>query len=349
MRIAFILPSLENRGPIVFTRYLIEGLKSHVDSIDVYYFKGAVDVDLGVQCHQIGFFEKIDFDRYDIIHTTMARPDLYIWLNRSSVGNKWVISAHNFFKEDVRFLYNPIVSFIFSNAWQLAFNACENIIVSSKHMLNYYYNILGQKNFKIIPYGIKKQSYGSLNPVDETLLKSLASRYKVIGSVGLLIKRKGFKQLVELLKNNIEYAVVIIGDGNEKSNLLSLAVTYGVQDRLFLLGFKNNSIDYYKYFDLYAMTSYSEGFGLAMLEALSHGLPLVCSSLDIYSDYFSAEDVCLFTPDDESSLASAVAKCLKNRSTLSAASERLYRDNFSSEIMAINHINYYKQLVATRS
>lgn len=38
-------------------------------------------------------------------------------------------------------------------------------------------------------------------------------------------------------------------------------------DRFILLGFKDNSIDYYKYFDIYAMTSYSEGFGLAMLES----------------------------------------------------------------------------------
>ena len=65
MKIAFILPSLANKGPIVFTKYLIEGLKGKVDYIEVFYFR---DIDLGVPTKQIGFFEKIDFD---IVHTHM--------------------------------------------------------------------------------------------------------------------------------------------------------------------------------------------------------------------------------------------------------------------------------------
>jgi len=62
MKIAFILPSLANKGPIVFTKYLIEGLKDKVDYIEVFYFRDIVELDLGVPTKQIGFFEKIDFD-----------------------------------------------------------------------------------------------------------------------------------------------------------------------------------------------------------------------------------------------------------------------------------------------
>jgi len=42
MKIAFVLPSLANKGPNVFTKYLIEGLENKVDYIEVFYFKNPV-------------------------------------------------------------------------------------------------------------------------------------------------------------------------------------------------------------------------------------------------------------------------------------------------------------------
>lgn len=346
MKIAFIIPSLANRGPIVFTKYLIDELKTSVELIHVYYFDSLIEVDLGVPTYQINFFDKINFDGYDIVHTTSARPDLFGWFNKSSIGKKWVVSMHNYLKEDMKLMYGSIKSFFVITLWIFSIKSALNIIVSSGEMERYYRKIVGDRNYKIIPYGIDKKNYQNIEIEDANLLKAISQKYTVVGSVGLLIKRKGYSQLVEFLKENPSCAVVIIGDGPEKSNLLSLAQKNRVEHRLFLLGFKHNSIDYYQYFDIYAMTSYSEGFGLAMLEAMSHGLPVVCSNLEIYQGYFSNDDVCLFVPDDLESLSAAILRCIHGIKSFRASSLKLYNKKFSARSMAENHIKFYKQILS---
>ena len=300
---------------------------------------------LGVPCYQINFLESINTEEYDIIHTTMAKPDLYGLIHRHKIKSKWVISAHNYILEDTAFNYNKLKALLISKIWLLCFKRSENIVVSSYQMLNYYQRIVGQRNFKVIPYGITKKDLSPVDSTDDIFLRGLSKKFKVIGSVGLLIKRKGFHQLIRFLVLNKNYAVVIIGDGEERENLLSLAKEKGVENRFFLLGFRNNSIDYCSYFDIYAMTSYSEGFGLALLEAMSHGIPVVCSKLDIYNDYFSEGDVSFFELDNIESLSDAFKKIGTNRASFSDAAKNLFERSFSSLVMAAEHVKFYKNII----
>lgn len=346
MKIAFIVPSLANRGPLVFTKYLIESLNDLVETIHVYYFEDCVELDFGVPCYKISFWEKIHFNDYDIIHSTMAISDLYCSLNREKiVKSKWVISMHNYFINDVTMLYGKSLrSSIIIMLWKYAFSKANNIIVSSKKMNDYYLKTIGQKKYEIIPYGI---SYKLLTPIDHrdhAILSTLKSSYTIIGSVGLVIQRKGFAQLIPFLQKHINYAVVIIGNGNYWDALHELIRESGLVDRFILLGFKNNSIDYYNYFDIYATTSYSEGFGLAMLEAMSHKLPVVCSRLEIYEEYFSDDTICLFNPDDSLQLEQAILKATYNKEQYKNSSYNLFLNSFSLKAMGDHHIAYYSEV-----
>lgn len=350
MKIAFILPSLANKGPIVFTKYLIEGLKGKVDYIEVFYFRDIVELDLGVPTKQINFFEKLDFDDFDIVHTTMIKADLYSWWNKKNISKKAVVSMHNYLVEDLNFLYKPFKAKVFTFLWKMSLNSINHIIVSSEDQLNYYKKLLGnQKEFTLIPYGINKKEFKEIDLKEKQLLEALKSQYKVIGSCGLLIERKGFKQLIEFLINNSNFAVVLIGDGEDRSNLESLIEKYSLKDRFFLLGFKDNSIDYYKYFDIYAMTSYSEGFGLAMLEAMSQSLPVVCSNLPLYRGYFDDINVALFEPKSIESLSNAIYKVSENMDYYKNASYKLFKEKFSLDVMVDRHIELYKKVMSESS
>lgn len=347
MKIAFILPSLANKGPIVFTRYLIEGLKGKVDYIEVFYFKDIVELDLGVPTKQINFFEKIDFDSFDIVHTTMIKADLYSWWNKKHISKKAVVSMHNYLVEDLNFLYKPFKAKVFTFLWKMSLNSINHIIVSSLDQLNYYKKLLGnQKEFTLIPYGINKKKFNEIDLKEKKLLEDLKSQYKVIGSCGLLIERKGFKQLIEFLIHNSNFAVVLIGDGDDRKNLENLIEKYSLKNRFILLGFKENSIDYYKYFDIYSMTSYSEGFGLAMLEAMSQSLPVVCSNLPLYKGYFDENNVALFEPNNIESLTNAIYKVDKNIEYYKNASYKLYEEKFSLDVMGNKHIELYKKVIS---
>lgn len=345
MKIAFILPSLENKGPIVFTQYLLDYLNDYVDEIKVFYFKEKKGLNINVPCQKIGFFEKIDFSNYDIIHTTQALPDLYgaLFIEKS----KWVSSIHNFMIEDLSMIHSKFKTNMIVFLWKWALRKCQNIVVSSSEQRHYYESFLKTKiNYFLIPYGVKEKSYTEINQEDLSIIKRLKeNNYFIIGAVGLLIPRKGYKQLISLLEKDKNSAVVIVGDGPEKEALEKAALLKNVNERLIILGFRNNSYNYYKYFDAYAHVSYSEGFGLAMLEALTKKLPIICSNLPIYSDFISNQDVSFMEPGNEKSLFEAYDYVKMNKTLLSERAYELYNNIFSLKKMGENHICMYKKMV----
>lgn len=345
MKIAYIFPSLDNQGPVVAGANLIKSLMPHVDLIDVYYFKPICNISMPVPSHQISFFHDIDFAKYDVIHSYGALPDLYLAKNRRKINSKVASSMHNFLSVDLGQLYNPVKSFLYRKLWLLALRYHKNIVVSSNSMKKYYEKLFfTKKHYSIIEYGIEKKVPNKISSYEDKVITDFKSNRILIGSVGLLIKRKGFHQLISFLKNNPSYAVMIIGDGEEKEALINLSELYGVSDQLLLLGYKDNSVDYYSYFDIYGMVSYSEGCSLAMIEAMSQNVPIVCSDIPNHRDCVSSEEVSYFTLDSQSSLENAIFLASKHLSFAENSYKR-YLNTYSLEAMAEKHIKFYRELV----
>ncbi len=57
MKIAFILPSLDHKGPIVAAQNLIKSLMGKVEKIEVFYFNDVSCLDMGVKATKISFFK----------------------------------------------------------------------------------------------------------------------------------------------------------------------------------------------------------------------------------------------------------------------------------------------------
>lgn len=348
MKIAYILPSLANRGPIIFTKYLLEELEKKDVQTEIFYFNKTKSnlLDLNVKCTRISKFKKFDFSNFDIVHTTMALPDLYASIFVPK--NKWVCSMHNYLVEDVKMSHSKLKTSFIIWVWKNAIRKCKDIIVSSNQMRSYYKNLLKTKKirYSVISYGIYEKQYSKVEKNDlPKILEFKSKGYKIIGSVGLLIPRKGFSQLLPLVEENKNLALIIIGEGVDRKNLEKEIYQRNIEDRVLIPGFRNNSFNYYQYFDIYAHVSYSEGFGLAMLEAMSKGLPIICSNLEIYKDYFTEKDVSFFEPGNKESLFSAYQKINKNLEFYKKASFRLFRSLFDVKIMAEKHIKLYNDII----
>lgn len=73
---------------------------------------------------------------------------------------------------------------------------------------------------------------------------------------------------------------------------------YHLEDRVFIHPFTNNIQDYYSKAQVYVLSSRWEGFGLVLVEAMAHGLPVISSdlptSIEIMGDfalYFKNGDI----------------------------------------------------------
>ena len=109
MKIAYILPKLANQGPIIVAKDIIDNIKDRIELIDVYYFDDVVEIDFECNIYKISFFDKIDFEKYDIVHSHMLRPDLYVWYHRkkSHIKTLFVSTLHQNIYENLIMLRYP--------------------------------------------------------------------------------------------------------------------------------------------------------------------------------------------------------------------------------------------------
>jgi len=130
------------------------------------------------------------------------------------------------------------------------------------------------------------------NPLDTELIKQMADesinyeyskifKNPVIITTGRLTDQKGQWHLIRALKkvkSKIPDAkLVILGKGNLKIYLESLAKGLGLADDVFLLGFQDNPFKFIKNSSVFVFPSLYEGFGNVLIEAMACGIPVISS------------------------------------------------------------------------
>ena len=91
----------------------------------------------------------------------------------------------------------------------------------------------------------------------------------------------------ELARRYPKIGMVIIGDGREKGKLKNLVAKYNLQKNVIFEGWQNDLISYYKTANVFLSASFYEGYGLAIVEALACGCPVVSSNAGIAGEIIS--------------------------------------------------------------
>ena len=98
-----------------------------------------------------------------------------------------------------------------------------------------------------------------------------------VGSIGRLDAMKAHDILLRAVAQVPQVRAVILGDGGERSNLEKLSIDLGIRDRVKMPGWVDRPQAYLPQFDVVAMPSRSEGFPLAMVEAMLAARPVIAT------------------------------------------------------------------------
>ena len=138
----------------------------------------------------------------------------------------------------------------------------------------------------------------------------LAGTQKLIGSIGRLDYQKGYDLLLRklpdlkrLIPPGERWGILLIGDGPERTALQRIAAEMEQripQFRIVLPGYRPDAAELLPMLDLFVMPSRYEGFGLALTEALSQGIPVLCSRADSLPEICSKFPQNAFSVDFES-------------------------------------------------
>ena len=134
-------------------------------------------------------------------------------------------------------------------------------------------------------------------------------------SVGELQHRKNHEPMLRALAaigdKRIKY--IICGRGELEQHLLSTAKELGMADNFFLLGHRYDIAEILKCVDIFAHPSRREGLGIAALEAMAAGLPLVTSNVQGIKDYvIDGQTGYVTEPNDVEGYKTAVLKLISD-------------------------------------
>lgn len=346
MKIAYILPSLRNQGPIIVVKNIVDYLVEWGVEIDVFYFDdfpSAMHFNCPVK--KISMKTPIDFERYDIIHSHCLRPDMYVakWKKKISRA-KMVSTLHQDTYRSFRYQYNIILSHLFTKYWCFIQSKFDAIVSISEQLKRAYQGYI-KAPITTIYNGCVINMDGE---VDNEIVRSIVEvkkKHKILGTYAFVTPRKGLDQIIKALPYLQEYVFIIIGEGPNIKELKLLSQKLRISDRVIFFSYQKNPCNYLPYFDVYVMPSYSEGFGLAMVEAALAKRAIVCSDIPSFHEIFQNNEVRFFKLKDVESLQKAIINAYENKNGMGElAYERAY-NHFTTRRMAENHLNYYQELL----
>ena len=107
---------------------------------------------------------------------------------------------------------------------------------------------------------------------------------------------------------------MIVGDGPDKTKIEEIINNLGLNEKILLLGAKDNVDKYYKEASLFVLSTKSEGLGMVLIEAMGNGCPVISTDAPYGPrDIIGNNEYGLLCPvGNPIKLAEAMAKILKD-------------------------------------
>ena len=241
-----IKPNRKEFKESLHSKNIINIIKQGIYSIKVLYLKHTLITKSMINCNsEIIISTRIDFTE------KLIRNNEY--------NNIKIAEEHIYHNNNTKYL----------NKLHYILKGVDYLMPSSNYLTNYYKELFTEYRYKIKTNNMPIESDNKISNL----------KNKNIITVGRLEKVKGYDDLIKLFSklDNKEWTLSIVGTGSEYDNLNNLRKELNMEDNIKLLGFKNTEElnKLYKESSIYIMTSIEESFGLVLLEAASHGLPLI--------------------------------------------------------------------------
>ena len=174
----------------------------------------------------------------------------------------------------------------------------------------------------------------------------------LVGNVAALVPHKGHRHLVDaaalVLRKQPDARIIIAGEGELRPSLEHQIRQHHLEKHVILTGFRTDILSLHKAFDIFVMSSVTEGLGTSILDAMACGKPVVGTTAGgIPEVVVDGETGLLVPPRDAGALAEAIIRVLSDRSLrerMGAAGLARVQERFSAEIMVKKTLEVYERL-----
>jgi glycosyltransferase involved in cell wall biosynthesis len=174
----------------------------------------------------------------------------------------------------------------------------------------------------------------------------------IVGNVAALVPHKGQRHLVEaaalVVQKVPDARFVIAGEGELRASLERLIRERRLEKHVFLAGFRPDVLSLHKAFDIFAMSSVTEGLGTSVLDAMACGKPVVATTAGgIPEAVVDGVTGVLVKPRDHDAMARSLVMLLNDehaRKRMGEAGLARVRQRFSVERMVAETLAVYRSL-----
>jgi len=174
----------------------------------------------------------------------------------------------------------------------------------------------------------------------------------IVGNVAALVPHKGQKHLIEaaaiVVQKVPDARFVIAGEGELRPSLERQIKDRHLEKHVFLAGFRPDVLSVHKAFDIFVMSSVTEGLGTSLLDAMACGKPIVGTTAGgIPEVIVDGQTGLLVPPRDPEALARAIVALLTDeraRQAMGAAGLARVRERFSVERMVQETLRVYRRV-----
>lgn len=199
---------------------------------------------------------------------------------------------------------------------------------------------VGVKNVMVIRHGIDIEKYKKQQDIYGAMAKQRRGNNQKIfrvGAVCRLEKIKGLEYLIkaiDLLKDEIpEIDLVLVGEGTQRRHLEWLIEALNLENKVKLVGYKDNFLDWIYDFDVFVLASLKESLGIILMEALACGKPVISTAVGGVPEIIENEKQGLLVdPADPAALAAAILRLYKDKALaecLAAAGREVVARDFT--------------------
>ncbi len=269
-------------------------------------------------------YSLLKISSFDLVHTHGYFADICALPVAKMLGINSVSTCHGFIGNDRKLRFYNMLDRLSLRLSKGIITVSEDIMESlttsgiKKHRIKVIQNAISQ------PCEVTKVQTRR-NKSSKSL--SLDSSKFVIGYIGRLSEEKGVKYLIEaasiLRDKNVDFKLIVVGDGPERAELENLVKERSLEEQVVFVGFQTDVATWLTTFDVFVLPSLTEGTPMALLEAMSMGIPVIATAVGGVPKVLSdGKNGLLVSPHDFISLSERI-QILQENSTLR---ERLSRE-----------------------
>lgn len=280
----------------------------------------------------------------DILHIHSIGPSLMIPLAKI-LGIKKVVMTHHG-PDYMRAKWGAAAKMVLKLGERAGIKFSDSIIVISEWIKEFIKKVYN-KNSVFIPNGV---SIPELIPAGFELKRYGLESQKYALAVCRFVPEKGIHDLIDayLSVKAPSFKLVVVGDADHETDYSSrikkkAAEASGIVLTGFLSG--NRLYELYSNAGLFVLPSYYEGLPIALLEAISYGLPVLVSDIPQHKEIpLSAE--CYFKCGDVNSLSTALLEIFSNsRNNEKGRYISIIRENYNWDNLAYKVLEVYKSAI----